>query len=1838
MKQSTKLLSLVLALIMAFSCMTVIGNASLVQSEVIYDSIDDAALTPEQVADLALDLVDNDLLAGIDTIDLSILGEIRLNSVDHIFEDLVSLVNSYGGLLSLLGNVGDLKFDALKNSSNSEKAWQRYNGDLVVVGQLLEFIGNSTNAGVLSRAAYGLSGGDGISLGLIASFLDLGEIGDMLNDIPGMLVGLVYDMLVFGSYGYDKDLDDIKASGKTLANTYPEVSTLDGIVNNALLNLLINPQDYEWIDNDGDGEKETKSWNMDEVISPSLKAWVDANGRNSAINYISPLNKSLFEIIDILAQFAIDDLGIPALNNNLKKGLMEAVGVEFYEAASVPSEVMTVFNNTSAYVTYIGYDCMAKANNGEWYYTTLKTVTMTDDNGNALLDDEGNEKTEKVRKYYKANTATVNEFYSLINWDWKFVNSSTAPDTSKGEIQLLYSNIVKDYDEDGTASIVEGLNDLVKLVYDAALADNVKADYKAFVQKYIDSSNTTGYVGGSNDNFMKNVDGIAKYILANYGELVFGSSSAYAHLDPAKIGPMDTIELVAMIGPDFFADVMPQLIIPKNADGTYAFHEGEQIYEFGALIIREFVSDITPNVDYDAYIFEDGVGSENGRQFKASNTKDQWFNLILNMGLDIAYTYLYNISNFGDMVTFNSTGTAFASNANFRYAIKGLANATYLPDLPDMDPYSSTRWQNMLDEAILWAARYVGSVEGTSVIKGLDVTSISKVSGPLNKLSYILNSLLPLGFVNGFSSETYDFDVQLFLYDGLKAFIEDFDLSRILGLLGRNTKSDYNFLGDTNLVNGVLQLVNSILSLVFRTNILQGVSATGTAQSLDAVVSKASLQTTIKTLLMALNNNKKDLLYNALPVVGKLISGWGTEQEFNTPDIGLGESITLNGSGATNEAVTVTVRNASEGVWRHYKNANGSEGTDKQYVIVPKSVSATTVDTNNNAKGYVTVGGLTTTEIPYGGTGSFTYSVSGVPATGALTRIDYSYQIKGEDGNYIAGGKTFTARKYVWLNYADTDEGSSVGNTSESYNTFIYTPQYVGLSNPKSAIQNMDVGGLERLKSGGQDDQAQWITPSNAGRKQDGISIGTVGFDGTIVQDDIKWKVGMWSTPPYQDKTNPLTGSNYAVGDRKPSMAFAKAEYPAVKFSLFTNQQITLLDKDGGNARTTNVTDAGFDDAAWKAANKTSGSRTSWTMYLGIKKTEYSTATYSIIWYDDIYRSELRDLVGDELGAVRLADVYNTTGTSYANDVLVSENVPDDASTPDEDEFELRATNSTATATVNGKEVTAIDNATAWARYQKALVMGARAAYQNWRDDANTLYNFREIYEELRVATNDVEYLRKNAEEIAQVPGADDIDGAIDSLKSTLDALEADTTDRKNYTDYQMYRLNRYNEARDDAWYYINLKNDASNATVDEIDENFPYTWINEDDLRDLVEGDEKETLITALLEAPSAEEKAEKTQWLKNKKNEYGRVNYLDVVMATNMLTLTEDRLLYRAFTDNGETEEVTTTYLDGELDSIDNMFDLDNDASEYTETSWNRFMDAYDNAVAVYDDPTQKTVFEAKYNLMVARNRLVKVGEEADYSELDALIAQAEQALANTSLYDNTNKELGQVLAELGYDAFTNADGNSIQLFPGSALLVKAEGYHEDDQDKVDRAARELKEALARLKFKGLTITGNNAVVEKEVTIVAANEAEGIKEVKATIATIAAGMNSDAVKGLFTVNATNANVGVDNITVSKDLHYTVDTELDGFAGTNSVVTFYTINGGVKIPVATIKLVVKGDLNGDGAVDVLDGAYAQLVSTDKGELEGCYFIAANLKGDATVDKGEIDAEDYGAVVNLIVA
>ncbi len=1806
MKQSTKLLSLVLAIVMAFSCMAVIGNAALVKSEVTWDNIDDAQLTAEQVADLALDLVDNDLLAGMETIDLSILGELRLNSINNILTDITSLRDSVAWSIGsgLLGDLGSLDFDPLLQSGSyglfsSHTAYQRSHGDINVIMALLELIGNDNNSNIISKIAYGLGTSNGISLGLIGNFLDLGDIGDLLGDIPLLLKSLVYDLLIYGSYGYDQDFEE-------MGNTLPEsVDTLDEMLMQAIGGLLVNPQQYDY-------ENNVKVWDMDSLVMPTVAAYGldtvkdffningssqdwDGDGVNDQNNF--------FQILDKLAPFAIYDLGVGALNNNLKKALLEAVEVEFNEidVAVLPDDIAADFevdaeDGKESYVTYIAYDRIAQVGE-DFYYTTLETETVMVD-GKPSVDEDGNEITERVRKYFKANTATANDFYSLIDFGWEFV----APKPFSGEEEsadfgldnlsaLNYKALIAEY-----GSIMESLNHLLYVVFETAVKQDVKDYFADMTGDYwVDGATTETYSDGTSI-FMDNASRLLKYLLAEHADKIFGSDSPYVAWEYDDIADYELLDIIAIMGPVFFEDVMPQLIMPKNADGTYAFHSGVQVLEFGALVIREFMTEIAPNVNYDQYIFAEGtVTSANDRQFKVQDA-DTWFNIILNMGVDIGYTYLNNITNFN---------TAIPSQN-----------------------ISEQRWKDMLGAAVTWAAEYVS--DGTSsVIHGFEPAKLEAYNDPLDKFSYVLNTLLPLGFICGCTTDSFAFDVSV-VFDKLKSLLTTFDLTEIASLFGRNDQA-YNILADDTLIKVVLDLVNRIVNLVLPisengdgyTGLLQGVDS----KSLDTVVSQANLKITVQQLLRALYTQGRDLLNCALPVVGMFIKGWGTEQQFEEPQISLSRSIDLT-NGATSAAVPVTIRNASNGVWRHYRDAAGNEYTDEQYKIKLKSVVVNDEFGENDSSAYVAIASFPTdTVLDYGQSGTFQYTAANVPTTGKLVRFKVGYQVLDESGAAMSNGKIFYSESSAWLNYNPGNEGQETYFNNDGSLTYaaIYSPRYVPISTATDYIPEIVTGKFGRDYKLFTSNQKGAITAAT--QTIDGITFGNVSM--TFANSN----KGRYFNDLKQFKTYTVQATNEDGEEQSGS----------------------------GNALTVS---GSVNKAAWEATNKTSGSNTTWSITLTAKGTNNGPHNLTLYYYDDVNYNKLSSLAASEMDAIRLASDYNLTGKVYAGSVLESANTEDEdgetiyretaftetawVANADAGKWAgsyTAADGSTITETVttyadsavtktdeegengyvtvddekiNVKKVTVIDCATAINSYVPAYLNGVQGGMQAW--NANSVYDFQARYEALYVASNDIGYCKKSAVQVVNEGEGDNIDAAVNALKADLDASEATYSDDYDYTDYKMYRWNRYNDARDDAKYYIQLQNDASNATVDEIDQTFPYTWINEDDLRALVAGDKYEDFIVALLEDMTPEEKEATAQWLKSRKEEYQTRQLLDVEMATNYLDKMGPRLLKR---DHG----VITKYLDDEITSANNMVKAE---SNYTARSWAKYEAAMETALEVQANPTQMTVFDAKYELMCCRNELVLVDDEADYSELEAVIAQATQALANANLYDNTNKELGQVLAELGYHDFENADGDMVQLFPGSALYVNKEPYGTDQQDEIDQAANELKEALARLKFKGLNITGAGVATE---VIVPGDEEAGIADITASVARIAPELDADAVKALLGATATSANVTKDLITVSNDIHYTVDTDLENFTGTNATVTFYTLVGGVKVPVATVKIVVEADVNGDGTTDVLDGALTELVANEHAELQGCYFIAANL--DAASE--EINGADYSAVVNKIL-
>lgn len=1738
MKQTKKILSLVLALVMALSCMSVIGSAAsspITKDGMTYDRVDDAILSPDQVAGIICDLLDNEILPGLgmDPIDenyLLVKIYINLSSVDEIYKSLDSIMGLKG---TAGGDLADLNSTGVYKSGSTPRT-RANSGDLECLLNAVYFLGNSNNAGILSKAANGLLVDGGIQAGgLVTTILgwiglDLSDINDVILNIPSLLNDMVYDMLIYGSYNasYENSsypsVEDLTAEGADYATLPSDVNDIDKMLSQAIIGLLMSPQDYEWVDPDNDEttDNSVKEWDMDSIVFPTIAGWdkgtvkdffnlygstQDWNG-NGAVD-----QNNFFEILDKLAPFAIYDLGIPSLNYNLKKTLMEAVDVEFNEikAAEVPADVKAIFD-AEEYVTYIAYDCLEKSSDGNWYYTTFENVPTGE------TDDEGNEITEKQHVYYKANAGGANGFYSMINWDWDFFAYEPYKGLGEGDgteaivngsFEIDYPTMIAKY-----GSIFGSLNHLLYIVFDNALTTETKNAFKAMT--------TDGWVDGDNTVLNENLVRLIKYLLAEHADSIFGKDSAYVDWTYDDVKNLDIVDLVAIIGPSFFEDVMPQLIIPQNADGTYAFGDSDQLLKFASIVIREFVSEISPTTNYDAYIFEGGsVTSANGRFFKASNSTDDWYNIILNMGLDIGYTYLQQLTNFGE--------------------------ATPAADITE------ARWMGMLDKVITWGVNYVGSGD-TSIINGFAPNTVATKGDAFGKLSYVLNTLLPLGFVNGCTANGYDFDVAT-LFSKIKSFFTTVDFEILFGLFGRNSDSSYNPLQDVNVPTMVFDLVNDILTLVIGHDLLpyeNNISANLTnAQSSGDY--KDGLQKVVYNLLNGLNNRIADVANCGLPVLAKFISGWGTEQEFGTPSISLENSITVP-AGTTSYSGSIVFRNGSKGIWRGYKASADAttHSKDEQYKYVVTGLKAYNLD--GTASSNVTFGATTGNQVDFGGTESFTVTANNIPTGGLAQRVEVSYKVIGETGAVLGGDDAvFTVNGYVVFDQGSAIERStnSVGESWEAdhYSNFVFDASSESLADD---IAGTDAYRLYLKKTWRTSKQIYYVTPT----AHSGVQAAPLSLE---------------------------IGTGISAG------------YDETYFKF-------------------QVTDAAALAAAAENAKTGLVAITPSWHYKEVKKSSTSAEgdhTAAIYLYDGQGLTMLRNLVNSEFVKVRTRADYKSSGTVYAGEVLsTSYNYLTE-------EFDNISNFSTTGIDPEGNaaaEVTKIDVATAVNNYFTAFEEAAKAAYAV-QFDGNQAFNFRELHAKLQVAINDLGYCGKTAEDLAAEGGAD-MSAEIEALKTKLETVEATWSTEKDYTDYMMYRWNRYNDVRDDAKGLVNLLNEA-NKTESDLTKYFPYNWMAPSDLEELVADDAYEAYILALLEDYDEETIEINRKNLENAQTSLSLVESIDVAKVSNLLDLIPARLLER----DGGNKDIR--YLTSEIESAKNMIGTANNG-RYTERSWAKYIAAYNTALEVQADPTQMHAFDSKYELLTARNELVLVEDEADYSELEALIAQATQAVANGSLYDNSAKELGLVLAQLGYTV------DDTDLFPGSALYYNTEPYSKDEQDVIDGAADRLKEVLSKLKFKGLDFTGASVATE---TLVEGNAEADIEAITASVARIDPLKSADAVKALFKATATGASAV--ELTVSNDDVYTIDTAISDYTGTNATVTFYTAVNGVKVPVATVKIVVEADVNGDGVLDVLDGALTELVANSHAELEGCYKIAANLDT-ATKD---VVAADYGLVVNKVV-
>lgn len=197
MKQFKKLLSVLLAIIMVLSSVSVLASAfgTAWRDEAIvgqYNSIDVPTLTTEQYATAALDEVDR-MLGAEDEEDMILteedifVGTLNLTSVNSTLDSINTILNGslWNNYKSLLADLANLNISALTA--------RRSNGgsDVAVINSLLKFLYD--NKDLLSGFVKG-----NIDLGsIVAQFVDLSDF-----EVPGLLKGMLYEAV------YDEDAPD----------------------------------------------------------------------------------------------------------------------------------------------------------------------------------------------------------------------------------------------------------------------------------------------------------------------------------------------------------------------------------------------------------------------------------------------------------------------------------------------------------------------------------------------------------------------------------------------------------------------------------------------------------------------------------------------------------------------------------------------------------------------------------------------------------------------------------------------------------------------------------------------------------------------------------------------------------------------------------------------------------------------------------------------------------------------------------------------------------------------------------------------------------------------------------------------------------------------------------------------------------------------------------------------------------------------------------------------------------------------------------------------------------------------------------------------------------------------------------------------------------------------------------------------------------------------------------------------------------------------------------------------------------------------------------------------
>lgn len=1027
MKKSTKLLSVILAVVMIFSTMSVMAFAAKTnyRSGEELTALDayspDGAVTrlsTEERMSVVFDFLDVTLAAAnINMGEVFSVGSLKLNidlrSVNALcgtIDNVKSLLNS-GAVKLLSGLLGIVKNANLKNWPSGMT--RENNAQLDIVNGLANVLND--NAGLVKKVIN-----DGkLDVGVIGNFVDISAVNKYLSDIPGLVKGLVYPLFA----RVDDDM--------TLINTYSTTTeNPDTLIKNVLINAMSKPQSYTSYKEDASGncvsnhialptsakaglrnyyvkgsdskgayievfeydtakktyvsqdEKYYKTKETDmEGNGTGVYVYTNASGENVKYyvkdSYFLPslaTSDKVSEIFNLdsntlvsalyqIAPYVFKDLAPVVLNGSVKMLLAQWFGAEKTELFGGKASEATAVLAKLPPDVKAFYSKAAGAYNWEWSDFTIGS----DDNGYyRLVSKDGLTET-----WLKFDMSTANSFAKLINWNYTisgdFVNEFMPTAANDGSVTASAA---------GYTTVLAALNDFVAKAIDTMLSDTAKA--------------AINWTKGDNTKLIPNLRKALQYVAAYNPEYLFGTGyeTVYAgYYDTVVDKSASDQDVVTALGAIGVKALMPQIILPSAAE-----LKGQNVTALLACVIRELATQFVPTYNYDALIYAD----YNSKTLVKGKDSGYWLDVIFTMGTDIGMKYL---SKLADLGSDKAGGYQFEASKTYKLA----------------DFEKNTRaWEKTIDWIIDWALtsdnEWCWKFQKLINTGDLDL-DLATAQDPWVKLDKIIRDVLP---VEKIINETAA-DGKTFLETVLREDIIDnllnLDVSKLLG---------------TNSVTGILNIpANSTLRTeamypaVFRIvrellNKVLGKVCGNTAliadsyNSIDAILQKSSIADLAEKLIsgIAYAVQSGGLLDVALPFVNFFL-GWTTNaQSYAEPKLTIDKG-SLNYVQLTNGQMNTTLKvtNASAGMLLKH-----GDTYDHPYMLTLKSVTVNDTEMLKSDEDKKPLSPYESKDV----------TLNAAVPTDSLVKVTAVYSFSFKDGTTYDGDITSTTFEYATNDTADT--------------------------------------------------------------------------------------------------------------------------------------------------------------------------------------------------------------------------------------------------------------------------------------------------------------------------------------------------------------------------------------------------------------------------------------------------------------------------------------------------------------------------------------------------------------------------------------------------------------------------------------------------------------------------------------------------------------------------------------------------------------------------------------------------------------------------------------------------